>query len=314
MNAHSPSAYTLSMMLHGAFVAALLFTAFAFKDETTRKSTEIFELVAGEGSNWAATEAPVLGTPEGVKFPTPASPPRPQPVAPAPEPVAEPSPVSPAPAPVQAVAPPKVEPKKTPPPEKTIAQKIQQTAARKERAIVTQHRREEAARAKKEAAEKARREAAEAAAAKRMTKEEFDRLNGKKVAANTKPGTSSFEKVSTQGITGGVDGGTTNKAGAGGKVLNRAEQDQLDTYFAALKLKIKDAHVMPEGASNALSARVSFYVASNGAIGQVKILQSSGDDAFDRSVIAAFRATSIGPRPDGRGDTREATFSMKDSE
>ncbi len=320
MNAHSPSAYSLSMMLHGAFVAAMLFTAYAFKDDTTRKSTEIFELVAGEGSNWAATEAPAIGTPEGVKFPAEAKPvpqPRPQPVAPpAPEPVpvAETSPVTPAPSPVQAVVPPKAEPKKTPPPPKTLAQQVQQTAARKEKAIVTKFKREEAARAKKEAAEKAKREAAEAAAKKRMTKEEFDRLNGKKVASNTKPGAASFEKITTQGITGGVEGGTTSKAGAGGKVLSRAEQDQLGTYFAALKQKIKEAHEMPPGASNALSARVSFYVASNGAIGQVKIIQSSGDAEFDRSVIAAFRATSIGPRPDGRGDTHEATFSMKDSE
>ena len=181
--------------------------------------------------------------------------------------------------------------------------------------MLNDYKKKEAARAKKEAAEKAKRDAAEAAVAKKMTKEEFDRLNGKKVAANTKSGAASFEKITTQGITGGVDGGTTSKAGAGGKVLSRAEQDQLGTYFAALKQKIKEAHEKPLGASNALSARVSFYVASNGAIGQVKIIQSSGDAEFDQSVVVAFRSiTSIGPRPDGRGDTHEATFSMRDTD
>jgi colicin import membrane protein len=319
MNAHSPSAYSLSMMLHGAFVAAMLFTAFAFKDDSSRKSTEIFELVAGEGSNWAATEAPAAGTPDGIKFQPSAKPvPQPRPEPPQPEPVAEPSPITPspvAPTPVEAVAPPKTEPPKVTPPQKTLAQQVQQTAARKEKAIVTKFRRDEAARAKKEAAEKAKRDAAEAAAAKKMTKEEFDRLNGKKMASTSKTNASSYEKISTKGITGGVAGGTTDQPGAGGKVLSRAEQDQLGTYFAALRQKIKEAHEKPLGAGNALSARVSFYVAANGAIGQVKIIKSSGDPEFDQSVLAAFRAiTSIGPRPDGRGDTNEATFNMKDTD
>ena len=73
---------------HYLTVAAILFTAYAFKDETTRKSTEIFELVAGAGENWAATEAPAEGSPSGVKFqasPKPVVQPKPQPVAPAPE-------------------------------------------------------------------------------------------------------------------------------------------------------------------------------------------------------------------------------------
>jgi TonB family protein len=321
MNAHSPSAYSLSMMLHGAFVAAMLFTAFAFKDETSRKSTEIFELVAGEGDNWAATEAPAIGSPDGIKFQPASRPvvrPRPEPVA---EPVAQPEPVAPspvAPAPIEAVAPPKVEPKKTtPPPQKTLAQQVEQTAARKEKAIVTQFRRQEAARLKKEAAEKAKRDAAEAAAAKKMTKEEYDRLHGKQVAANSKAGPASFEKVTTKGITGGVDGGTTDKPGADGKVLSRAEQDRLGTYFEALKQKFKAAHERekPSGVSDQLSARVSFYVAANGAIGQVKIVKSSGNAEFDESVIRAIRSvTSIGPRPDNRSDTKEVTFNMRDTE
>ena len=315
MNAHSPSAYSLSMMLHGAFVAAMLFTAFAFKDETTRKSTEIFELVAGEGDNWAATEAPAIGSPDAVKFQSsapPAARPRPEPT---PEPVA-PSPV--APAPIEAVAPPKVEPKKTPPPpQKTLAQQVEQAAARKEKAIITNFRQQEAARLKKEAAEKAKRDAAEAAAAKKMTKEEFDRLNGKKVAANSKTAPASFEKITTKGITGGVEGGTTDKAGAGGKVLSRAEQEAMGTYFEALKQKFKAAHEKekPSGVSDQLSARVSFFVASNGAIGQVKIVKSSGNAEFDESVIRAIRSvTSIGKRPDNRSDTSEATFNMKDTD
>jgi colicin import membrane protein len=312
-------------MLHGAFVAALLFTAYAFKDETSRKSTEIFELVAGAGDNWGATEAPGEGTPDGVKFqaaprpptpqpaPEPVAPPQPEPVSAAPV-VPEPSPITPAP--VEAVAPPKVEPKKVTPPQKTLAQQVEQIANRKEKAVLTKHRREEAARAKKEAAEEAKRKAAEAAAAKKakMTLEEFQRLNGKKVAANTKTGSASFEPVSTKGITGGAAGGTTTQAGAGGKVLSRAEQDQLGSYFALLKQKVVTAWTKPLGVSDQLSARVSFHVSAGGTISQVKITRSSGNTEFDQSILAAFRSvSSIGPRPDGQGDSNEATFNMRDA-
>jgi colicin import membrane protein len=322
MNAHSTSAYSLSLMLHGAFVAAMLLTAFALKDETSRKSTEIFELVAGAGDNWAATEAPAEGTPDGVKFqapsrqpaapaPEPVAPPQPEPVN-APAAVAEPSPLTPAP--VEAVAPPKVEPKKAPP-QKTLAQQVAQIADRKEKTLLTKHWREEAARAKKEAAEEAKRKATEAAAAKKakMTLEEFQRLNGKKTAANTKTRTSSYEPISTQGITNGVSDGTTSQPGAGSKALSRAEQDRLGTYFALLKQKLLAAHEKPLGVSDQLTARVSFHIAASGALRQAKIVKSSGNAEYDRSVLATFRAVnSIGPRPDDQGDTREVTFDMRD--
>ena len=321
MSANSPSSYSLSLMLHGAFVAAILFTAYAFKDETTRKSTEIFELVAGAGENWAATEAPAEGSPSGVKFqasPKPVVQPKPQPVAPAPEPeaVVRPAPVEASPvtpSPVEAVAPPKVEPKKTPP-QKTFAQQVTQIANQKERALLNKHRREVAAREKKEAAERAKREAAEAAKKKAtMTKEEFDRLNGKKVASNTKSASADYEKVSTKGIVGGAAGGTTDQAGAGGTVLSRAEQDQLATYFAMLKQRLLAAHEKPLGVSDQLSARVSFYIAASGAISQAKIVKSSGNAEFDQSVLATFRAVgSIGKRPDNRSDSREVTFDLRD--
>lgn len=322
MSATSPSSYSLSLMLHGAFVVAILFTAYAFKDETTRKSTEIFELVAGAGDNWAATEAPAEGSPSGVKFQASTKPvvqPKPQPVAPAPEPepVVPPAPVEASPVtptPVEPVAPPRVEPKKTTPPQKTFAEQIKQTANQKERALLTKHRREEAAREKKEAAERAKREAAEAAKKKAtMTKEEFDRLNGKKVATNTKAAPADYEKVSTKGIAGGAAGGTTDQAGAGGTVLSRAEQDQLATYFAMLKQRLLAAHEKPLGVSDQLSARVSFHIAASGAISQARIVKSSGNAEFDQSVLATFRAVgSIGKRPDNRSDSREVTFDLRD--
>ena len=318
MSAHSTSAYSLSLMLHGAFVAAMLFTAFAFRDDASRKSTEIFELVAGPGDNWAATEAPAIGSPDAVSFQPPA------PVTPAKtEPVRAPEPVTAAPpekspvvaAPVEAVAAPKAEPKKTPP-EKTIAQQMEAAASRRERQQTATFKREEAARLKREraaaAAAAAKRKAAEAAEEKRMSYAEFSKNNPRKTAANTKSAPSKYDKISTKGITDGVAGGTTDKAGAGGNKLSRAEQDALGTYFAMLKQKVIDAHVMPPGANDRLSAEVSFYIASDGSISQVKITRSSGDTAFDNSVMDAFRTITMGSKPDRRGETVTSIFRKRD--
>jgi colicin import membrane protein len=322
MNAHSTSAYSLSMMLHGAFLAALLFTAFAMKDDNQRKATEVFELVAGEGNNWAATEAPALGTPTGVKFqpaPTPVTKAKPEPVAP-PEPTpvsappAERSPI--APVPVQAVTAPKPEPKKIP--EKTFAQQLNQTIARRDRAVRAKLQREAAAREKREAAARAKAEkaaAAERAKQKTMSLEEFQKQNGKKVASAKSSDAVSYEKVSTRGISTGVSQGTGDQEGASGKALNRAEQDAMGTYFEMLKQKVRAAHVSPPGVSDQLSARVSFYLAASGSISHIKILRSSGDADFDQSVINAFTAVgSIGARPDRKGNTNELEFKVADTE
>ncbi len=307
-------------MLHGAFAAALLLTAFALKEKSPDEPTKIFELVAGGGDNWAATKAPALGTPAGVKFEPSAQPApqvRPEPVAPpTPEPiretVPEPSPIVAAPA--EPVVAPKAEPKKTPP-QKTFAEQVQQTAARKERQIMTKHRRTEAARAKQEAAAEAKRKAAEDAAKKRMSYDEFSKNNPVKTAANTKTASGPAPKISTRGITDGVSGGTTDKPGAGGTALSRAEQDRLGTYFAMLKQRLQAAHEKPLGVSDQLTARVSFHVAANGTISQVRIVKSSGSAEFDRSALDAFKTVgSIGPRPDGRGDTKETDFQMRDTE
>ncbi len=84
MRANSPGAFMLSLTLHGAIVAIVLFFTFAMHTQV-KEQPKIFELVAGEGDNYMATEAPALGTP-GVKLnvPTPQTPapalkPEPQP-------------------------------------------------------------------------------------------------------------------------------------------------------------------------------------------------------------------------------------------
>ena len=101
MTSHSPTAFLMSATLHALFVAALLFSAYSVKDEMIDKA-KVLELVAGEGDNYATTEAPALGSPDGVKFELPNLPEGPAPipsVTTTPEPVAA---TPPEPAPVQA--------------------------------------------------------------------------------------------------------------------------------------------------------------------------------------------------------------------
>lgn len=296
MTAHSPSAYSISVMLHGAFLAVIFLSAWALKEHSLRKPTEVFELVASEGDNWRATEATAYGRADATGT-TPIAPPESKPA-----------------------------PART---ERSISQQIKQIADRKERQIITQHRREEQARERREAAERAKAEklaaqqaAAEKAAAekaateqrKTMTKEEFDRLNPPKKTSSSSSSKTPPPKIDTKGLATGVQGGKTAEAGAGGKALSRGEQNLLGTYFAFLKQKVRDAHVMPLGATDRLSARVSFHVSASGTISQVRIIRSSGNPEFDESVLAAFRAVgNVGARPDGRGDYHESEFNLTDN-
>ena len=323
MTANSPSSYSVSVMLHGAFVAAVVLTAWVLKDHSLTKEPKILELVAGEGDNWAAKEATALGTPSGVKFEPAPEPPKPAPVAPAPEPVAPPpmqaAPVQPppepvvvpverppvTPAPVAPVTPKKPAVKK---PEPTFSEMVKQRADRKERLTMAQFRKEQAAKAKIEA---------KAAELKKnqQTKAEFDRENAKKLAANTKNGTPSYQRIDTKGLATGVSGGKTDQAGAGGPALSREEQDQLDTYFKLLIEKLKAVHEKPADVGDGLSTEVEFMVASNGAIGKVRITKSSGNAEFDQSVLAAFTAVrTIGPPPSGRSETAKTRFLAKELE
>ena len=68
MNAQSPTAYGLSALVHGAVVLLILFFSYA-ANSVVRDSPKVFELVAGEGNNYAATAAPALGSVGGIKVP-----------------------------------------------------------------------------------------------------------------------------------------------------------------------------------------------------------------------------------------------------
>ena len=122
-------------------------------------------------------------------------------------------------------------------------------------------------------------------------------------------------KIDTQGILGGVKGGSTanTRGGGGGNALTREQHNQLDTYISLLIQELKKAHEPPSGVSDQLETKVTFDITASGAILSPRISKSSGNREFDDSVLDAFRRMrSIGPTPTRRPDTWTVTFRMQE--
>ncbi len=138
-----------------------------------------------------------------------------------------------------------------------------------------------------------------------------------RISAAAKPRTANVPRIDTQGIVGGAAGGSTanTRGGGGGNALTREQHDQLDTYISLLIQELKRAHELPPGVSDQLEAKVTFDITASGAILNPRITKSSGNRAFDESVLDAFRRMgSIGPTPTRRPDTWTVTFRMKDED
>lgn len=138
-----------------------------------------------------------------------------------------------------------------------------------------------------------------------------------KISSAPKPRTGKVPKIDTQGIIGGVVGGSTanTRGGGGGKALTREQQNQLDTYISLLIQELKKAHELPPGVSDQLEAKVTFDITASGAILNPRISKTSGNRDFDESVLDAFRRMrSIGPTPTRRPDTWTVTFRMRDED
>jgi colicin import membrane protein len=256
--------------------AALLVLFFSYAaNSVVQESPKIFELVAGAGDNYAARAAPALGSVGAVKL----APSAPKPVA---------SPIQPAPPEAAKSAPPK--PTKTP----DLVADLKRTEARREARLEARYQKQQ---------EEER---------KRITQEEFLRQQAAARAATAK-----VSHIDAEGIREGVIGGSTENrtGGAGGKALTREDGSQLEAYFSLLKSRIKESHVPPEGVSDILEARVEFFLSANGSLSQVRIVRSSGNAEFDRSVLEACEHThSIGPRPDRRSEIVQMTFKMREDE
>jgi colicin import membrane protein len=278
MTSRYPGAYGLSALLHGGVIALVLFFSYA-ATSVVKDEPKILELVAGSGDNYAATEAPALGSPGGVKLQA-------TPVARAPsppQPKALPAPIQDAPEPVPTAAKPAAaKPTKTVTPKPVdLVASLKKAEERREKRMEAKYEKQREAELKKEAA------AAKADA---------------KVA-----------HIDAEGIREGVLGGSAaNKTGgAGGNALTREEGSELEAYFQMLTNRVRENAVPIEGVSDTLEARVEFMLAADGSISHVRILKSSGNAEFDNSALEAVAQTrSIGPRPDGRSDTRTMLYKL----
>ncbi len=310
-------AFWVSASLHGTLLALLIVLTLAVQNRKD-DAPKVFELVAGEGEDFNATEAP-SGSEQGraetgeINFTSPTAVPIWTPPAaepdPVPEPVREPAPpqvtkVAPVPEPVkQTVTPPPVP---VPNFTKAIKKTIQRAEQKTDREIKKQ--REAEARAAKE----------KALADKRMSHEEFLKSQGSKTSPSQRAtaggGGTPGPRVDANGIKKGITGATgAGSKGAGGKALTATEGAAMERYFSMLITRLRDGHEKPGGVSDLLSAEVQFTLAANGAIASVRIVRSSGNADFDQSVLEAFSRVKMPARPDGKTDVQRLTFRIKEA-
>lgn len=290
-------AFWVSVALHGsAVVLGLLFTL-TLRDKA-EPPPQIFELVAGDGNAYDATEA-TQGVPSPAPAPSMALPtinsvrewtPPPVPVAPV-----EPTPVAP-------VAP-------APPPRPTA---VRPEPAPNFRQQITTVRRQEERKADREI----KQQRVEDARLAKASYEQFLREQGAKSspsqrapAAAPTPG----PRLDPNAARRGLESATSTGPGAGGPAAKADTGPALDRYFAMLRERLRANHEKPGGLSDLLSAEAEFTLAANGVLTGVRIVRPSGNADFDASVLEAFaRVRSIGPRPDGKTGTHRLTFRMKE--
>lgn len=95
----------------------------------------------------------------------------------------------------------------------------------------------------------------------------------------------------------------TNTSDDRQKQLTDQQNSALSRYMGRLLANIDAAWTKPaelEGIN--LIAQVLFNVSSSGLLSNPRLTKSSGNAAFDRSIISAFKlANTIGPTPTGQG-------------
>lgn len=291
-------------MLHGLAAALLFIFTFVVRSQEA-EPVKVFELVAGEGDNFMATEAPALGTPGGVKIDLPEPPaPRPAPPEPVPTPV---TPAPPPPTPKEATPPKAVEPP-APNFKKQLVREVIKAESRAKRDIA----KERAAEKKRLDLEKKRQEEEK----KRMTKEEFDRLNKGRgsPSSSSKSTPTKVTKIDAEGIAKGVVGGSRNNktGGAGGKALTNDNDDVLLGYFTLFKQRLRTEFEPPPGLSDTLKVTIEMRSHPDGSLTNARVTKSSGSREFEEAVLDAIRRVRMPPRPDKKTETVEFIFSMRE--
>ena len=304
----SSKGFLFSATLHG-IVAALVFFGFVLNRDDL-DVPKVFELVAGEGDNYMAREAPALGTPGGVKLDLPKAPePKPAPPQPVQQEFAPPTtPATPPPTPKIVTPAPQKQPEPTVPDFKKKLQRDVIIAESKAKRDIKKQREADAKKQREADAKKAAEE-------KRLTKDEFDRTNKtKSTPAPAKGAPTKVAKIDVDGIAKGVVGGSTaNKVGGGGgKALKAENDDVLAGYDALFKQRLRTEFEPPPGLSDSMKVEVEVRSQADGSLSGGRIAKSSGSAEFDRAVMDALRRVRMPARPDRKSELIAFTFTMRE--
>lgn len=272
MTARYPGALIVSVLLHVLLgVGLVLFMWWAQRE---RPQPQIFELVAGPGDNYAATEAPAAVEPVAVDIP-------PAPViTPAPQPQPRPEP-RPTPAPTPRPTP-KAEPKTPPPPPKEKAPVIEKAPPLTRPATF----------------EEFQKQAGPPTAAQKTP---------------PAPRPIPTKTINLERVAGVAGGSPATQVGAGGTAATRAEMELTDAYVALILQRIRQS-MEQAGVTELREVRVEFNVSANGTLSGARIVTGSGSGSFDAAVLAAFRTIRpIGPPPTGRAEAFRVTIRMREA-
>ncbi|MDF3059645.1 MAG: transport protein TonB [Rariglobus sp.] len=89
---------------------------------------------------------------------------------------------------------------------------------------------------------------------------------------------------------------------------------QTASYLERLVARLRAAHERPAGLDGGLQTQVEFTLREDGRVGDARVVRSSGSDAFDASVLAAFRRLlELGRPPKGLVGTNRITFRVQEN-
>ncbi|OYV48444.1 MAG: hypothetical protein B7X06_01345, partial [Verrucomicrobia bacterium 21-51-4] len=153
--------------------------------------------------------------------------------------------------------------------------------------------------------------------AKKISYKEFVQKQGKPVAKNAKAAPKKTAKLDTQSAKLALTKALGGKGGAGGANGvaggTAVEGARVDSFNSALLRKIDAAWMRPNAViAEGMSVVVEFEVSSTGKIAQVRIVQSSGNDAIDQSVREAFiKVGNAGKPPHAEGGVYRLRFRVE---
>jgi len=133
-------------------------------------------------------------------------------------------------------------------------------------------------------------------------------------STNAKPSPVKVPRINAEDIANGVLNASPTELGAGGSARSRPEGDLSEAYIAWLRQQLRDAFQPPDGMSDRLQAEVEFILNADGSVTGAHVIGPSGNTAFDRAVLAAFRTmAALPPPPTNRSARYTLSFRMHDA-